>query len=171
MSILLPVNPPFSGWLVDGEKTVEWRKKPLPVGRAYIYDTKKYGGCGKVIGEVYILRSTKEQMDQVLGKAYDHFSQVIEVANFLKEGKISKEDLAKYGNGKAVYACECVEAIRYSNPIPLNRFWLPCNWKYDCCTCKLWNPDKYESFCKRSEPLTRPPQSWCYCEDLERETD
>lgn len=170
MSILLPVNPPYAGMLVDGKKTVEWRKKPLPTGTAYIYETKKHGGGGMVIGKVYILRSTKEDVGDLFGKMYDQFSTVPDIMNFLKEGKISKEDLVKYGNGNSVYACECCEAFKFITPLPLNRFWLPCNWKYDCCTCKLWNPDKYEAFCKRAEPLTRPPQSWCYVEDWKGES-
>ena len=79
MSILLPVNPPFSGWLVDGLKTVEWRKKPLPEGKAYIYDTKKSGGCGMVIGTVCIIRSTKEDVGDLFGKMYDQFSTVPDI--------------------------------------------------------------------------------------------
>ena len=93
MSILLSVNPPFAGWLVDGEKTIEWRKKPLPEGTAFIYETKKNGGSGMVIGKVYILRSTKEDVGDLFGKMYDQFSTVPDIMNFLKEGKISKEDL------------------------------------------------------------------------------
>lgn len=150
MSILLSVNPPFAGWLVDGEKTIEWRKKPLPVGTAYIYDTKKNGGSGMVIGKVYILRSTKEDGGDLFGKMYDQFSTVPDIMNFLKEGKISKEDLVKYGNGNSVYACKCCEALKYETPLPLSEFQAFGVWHYNT--------------------VTRPPQSWCYVDDLKGET-
>lgn len=153
MSILLSVNPPFAGWLVYGEKTIEWRKKPLPVGTAYIYETKKNGGCGMVIGEVEIGKTFFADANRVSDSA-------------IEDGKVSRFDLQNYAKGQILCAIFCNVAIRYTKPIPLSDFRLPCNWNYDCCTCKWWNPDKYESFCKRSEPLTRPPQSWCYVEDL-----
>ena len=65
--ILLSVNPPYAGLLVDGIKTVEWRKKPLPTWppvrwpqkpkvldplHVFIYETAHNGGCGMVIGDV-----------------------------------------------------------------------------------------------------------------------
>lgn len=61
-SILIAVNPPYAEWLVYGVKTIEWRTKPLPTAKhlynnikAYVYETKKGGGSGTVIGEVKIL--------------------------------------------------------------------------------------------------------------------
>jgi len=158
MSILLPVNPPYAGMLVDGLKTIEWRRKPLPEGTAYIYETKKKGGSGLIIGEVYIGDNIE-------------FPCVSDIPlRYLDKGIIDSPDMRDYIPFGTVYGNEVHLPIRYTIPLPLNRFRLPCNWKYDCCTCKLWNPDKYEAFCKRAEPLTRPPQSWCYCEDLKEET-
>lgn len=57
--IILAVNPPHAGNLVDGLKTIEWRTKPLPECKAYIYETKKNGGSGKVIGEVVFFTNRK----------------------------------------------------------------------------------------------------------------
>ena len=172
MSILLSVNPPFAGLLVDGEKTIEWRKKPLPTGKAYIYETKKGGGCGKVIGEVNIMRSTKEDVGNLFGKMYDEFSTVPDIMNFLKEGKISKEDLVKYGNGNSVYACVCCEAFKYETPLPLSEFFRPCptgTTPYKCISCKYCDCGgtiEPPSCNYTGDKITRPPQSWMYAEKV-----
>lgn len=172
MSILLSVNPPYAGMLVDGEKTNEWRTKPLPEGTAYIYETKKHGGCGMVIGEVYfgatngvpkeLLGSEKEGLDYLREKRYSDnvIDRTMEVtAAFVRDGKVSKEYLSKYAKGKkAIYANEGWDYKRYAKPIPLSQFFRPCNWKYDCGTCKRW----LRASLNCNDQITRPPQSWCY---------
>lgn len=158
MSILLSVNPPYAGMIVDGEKTIEWRKKPLPVGTAYIYETKKNGGCGMVIGEVQVTFSFNVNL-------------LLDLTTHLeRDGKVKQEDLIKYAGGRQIIANNVQNAKRYEKPIPLSSvFMYPCRWEYDCCTCKHWNPNDYGR-CEKVRELHRPPQSWCYCEDLKGET-
>lgn len=155
MSILLSVNPPFSGWLVDGEKTIEWRKKPLPVGKAYIYETKKNGGCGMVIGEVKIFNTFHVDANRVGEEA-------------IKEGKVSRFDLQNYAKGQMIGLNFCSFEKRYAKPIPLSDFMRPCTFKTPCPLCLLWSPVNRD-LCNGERTITRPPQSWCYCEDLKGE--
>ena len=55
MDIMLAINPPHVGRILEGVKRVEWRKVPLPVGRrTFLYETKNGGGCGMVVGEAVI---------------------------------------------------------------------------------------------------------------------
>ena len=196
MSILLSVNPPFAGWLVDGDKTTEWRTKPLPKGTAYIYETKKNGGCGMVIGAVYfgttngvpkeLLGSEKEGLDYLRQKRYSDsvIDRTMEVtAEFVRNGKVSKEYLAKYAKGKkAIYANEGWDYKRYAKPIPLSEFIHPsegcCN-EGKCRGCKWFDLGNewagLEDDCLADfdtdcfSPVRRPPQSWCYVEDLKGE--
>ena len=62
-SVMLSVNPPYSQQIISGYKLFEFRSLVLygmELGflpeqiTAYIYETKKKGGCGKVIGKVTI---------------------------------------------------------------------------------------------------------------------
>ena len=62
-SVMLSVNPPYSRQIMSGKKLFEFRSLVLngmDLGflpeeiLAYIYETKKKGGCGKVIGTVTI---------------------------------------------------------------------------------------------------------------------
>ena len=148
MSILLSANPPYAGWLVDGEKTIEWRKKPLPEGTAYIYETKKNGGCGIVIGEITIdgCYAKNPEFEIV------HFSETV-------RGKVGLYNLREYAKGRDIFANTCCGAIRYDKPIPLSEFKRPCDRGGDCDDCERWGG--YERGCII---ITRPPQSWMYAE-------
>ena len=45
MCVMLSVNPPHVGRIFEGIKRVEWRKRPLMLGRrTFIYETKNGGG-------------------------------------------------------------------------------------------------------------------------------
>ena len=156
MSILLSVNPPYAGWLVDGEKTIEWRKKPLPVGTAYIYETKKNGGCGMVIGEVEIGKTFFADANRVSDSA-------------IEDGKVSRFDLQNYAKGQIICATFINVAIRYTKPVPLSEFERPCPFHEKCFCCKYhFEGGMYEPpSCNYTDvEITRPPQSWCYVEDL-----
>lgn len=147
-SILISVNPPYAEWLVYGVKTIEWRTKPLPTAKclqndikAYVYETKKCGGSGAVIGEVKIFGEVK-----VLGI-------------------YSREQLKKYKKVGILYGAKMVAPKKYKEPRALSDFKRanrteensPCahtKWLYEPCeTCKECN-------------LKRPPQSWCYVEEI-----
>ena len=53
------INPPFSQLILDGKKKIEWRTKPLPLGWSELYETKKKGGLGKVIGQFEVVENIK----------------------------------------------------------------------------------------------------------------
>lgn len=155
MSILLSVNPPYAGWLVDGEKTIEWRKKPLPTGKAFIYETKKNGGNGKVIGEVFLDGYYAKNPEREIV----HFSEII-------RGKVGLNELRKYAKGRDIFANACFGAIRYRKEIPLSEFRVRKKIR------GYHRPD--ENFVERLlhggrievRQITRPPQSWMYAEKV-----
>lgn len=156
-AIILSVNPPHAGNLVDGLKTIEWRTKPLPECKAYIYETKKNGGSGLIIGEVVIGENAK-----------CNTNRLDRVSDFVKAGKVSSDYIREYAkahNTDVIYANMVWQEKRYEEPKKITEFKrlnrteenAPCahtKWLYgDCASCKECN-------------LTRPPQSWQFVEEL-----
>ena len=120
MSIIISVNPPHSGLLVDGIKEIEWRKRFLPRGKAFIYETKKHGGIGAVIGEVEI------------GGGFCVFPDFVG-DELIRAGRVDREFLKKDAGGESVWANNVDVAIRYKEPRPLSDFGLkrpPQSWCY-----------------------------------------
>ena len=85
---------------------------------------------------------------------------------------LSFEKLKEYLGKNIGYAWHISDLQIYDKPKELGEFRKPCNHINDCCTCKEAEFQYYEDelrgiICKRGIPLTRPPQSWCYVEELE----
>lgn len=53
-SVLISIQKPHTDDIFCGKKLLEWRKLQLPYGKYYVYESKKNGGCGKVVGELEI---------------------------------------------------------------------------------------------------------------------
>lgn len=162
-AIILSVNPPHAGNLVDGIKWVEWRTKPLPKCKVYIYETIKNGGSGLIIGEVVIGES-----------AICDTSRLDLVSDFVKAGKVSSDYISKYAkahNTTVVYANMVGEAKRYDVPKDITDFkrMVECRGvKGDCKgkEKKLRDCDFFGFDCKFPVFVERPPQSWFYVEEL-----
>lgn len=154
-AIIISVNPPHAGNLVDGFKTIEWRTKPLPECKAYIYETKKNGGSGKVIGEVVFFTNRKCKTGKI--DIYD-----------LKAGMVDYGFIVDYAanHDGVVYANECKGAVRYDKPKELSEFYL----LKRCNSCKVSGYEasacQYDEKCVVPAKLTRPPQSWQFVEEL-----
>lgn len=98
---------------------------------------------------------------------------------FLKESCISFEDVCEYRRNmpyyKPLYGWHISDLKIYDKPKELGEFFRkPCNHINDCCTCKeaefQYDGDELRGLiCKREISLTRPPQSWVYCEPIEEE--
>lgn len=92
----------------------------------------------------------------------------------IRESCIPKETLNAYADKKPVLYAWHISALKvYDTPKQLNKFWFPpelyCE-KERCGGC-LYDQvadanGEYSFDCEWKRPLTRPPQSWCYVEDL-----
>jgi hypothetical protein len=138
-AVLISINKPHTDDIFSGEKILEWRKKPLPVGRHYVYETKNKGGCGMVIGEMIITGS----------KAVDT-SRPLEVC-LVNAGRIHPATLKQYANNGIVYANFITDAKRYDEPMDVH-------W--------LQKPSVPGDFWPKDVSIRRPPQSWCYVEEM-----
>lgn len=173
-SVMLSIRPKWCEKIASGKKTLEVRKTrpkiPTPF-KCYIYCTnakdlmfwrnKKYSYCddrshnafdqcmnGKVIGEFVC--------DNILRHCNMQNSDIAEQYSLVK-----REKLFEYSNGKELFGWHISDLIIYDKPKELSEFLKPCTFD-ECDKCdncrelsKLFN-------CR----ITRPPQSWCYVEEL-----
>lgn len=82
---------------------------------------------------------------------------------------LTEEELCEYGNGKNLYGWHICELKVYDKPKELTEFKGVCRQPNDvqCENCPYcdWNGGK--DFCKdKRRIITRPPQSYCYVEEL-----
>lgn len=179
-SVLISIRPKWTEKIANGEKTIEVRKtapKEVPF-KAYIYETQgqyvkfthgahtKYGyGCGKVIGEficdkVYPIKNRGSRFSV----ADEEQSVTNEIA---RQSCLYYDDMVSYFGNKDGFGWHISDLKIYNKPKELSEFCIPC--KVSCENCK--NPLYFECWCeeKGKKIVTRPPQSWCYVEDLGEE--
>lgn len=172
-AVMISINPKWCDLIANGKKTLEVRKtKPgleTPF-KAYIYCTQdknvvfanhnNWRGNGLVIGEFICDRIRVEQ---------EIADQLVDVGLML-HSCLSSAELLKYANGKALYSWHISELKIYDEPKPLCEFehppYLDCD--IPCRLCKygfvVYGAFGAEYDCDRK--LKRPPQSWCYVEEV-----
>ncbi|MBR3815113.1 MAG: hypothetical protein IKJ27_00130 [Clostridia bacterium] len=150
---LTSINPPHTNNIFSGLKGIEWRTKPMPTGKHYCYETKKCFGVGKVIGEFRIWRVVR----------YENISTIPE--GYISSGCVPIEFLEAYSKGRPIYANFIKSPVKYDKPKELS--------EYKKINRECWYA--YLGLAKRDCPecqnkgcfIQRPPQSWCYVEELE----
>lgn len=171
-SVLIAIRPQGVEKIARGEKTIEVRKtapQEVPF-KAYIYCTKEkkqddiiwagiFGDRGKwngrVIGEFICNNASELDYVYYWNNGYEF------------ETCLTYRQVADYGKGKTLYGWHISDLKIYDKPRELSEFCIPC--KVSCENCK--NPLYFECWCeeKGKKIVTRPPQSWCYVEDLGEE--
>lgn len=141
------------------------------------------GGCGKVVGE-YICRKVEiVRADNMIQAYYSN----------RPETRVTDEQLFAYANGRPLKFLYMEDVIFYDKPKELGEFWAYNkelhnrfeNEENFCCydgtneygelinECAVFNKnitrcyscwEEWSGWCHR---ITRPPQSWCYVEELE----
>lgn len=155
------------------EKSIEVRKTkpsiPTPF-RVYIYETKSRDNTiykrykvddirsGKVIGEFVC---DKVMFLTPLGLRGFEMREEI-----LKSICLTNDDLNAYGGLKTLYGWHISQLKIYDKPKELKDFLLPCGGKI-CWGCNLLNVKEADCINRGKRYATRPPQSWCYVQELE----
>ena len=189
-SVLISIKPEWVGKITSGKKTIEVRKsapKEVPF-KAYIYMTKKkpymltFAGNGKmrvhngmVIGEficdkVYKIEPIFSFYDCYSG--YDDSSDSSYFEDYsidderLKKTCLTRQDLYIYGKGKKLYGWHISDLKIYDKPKELSEFIKACHYTDGsyCLGGKCEHYDDYSGKC--CCVVKRPPQSWCYVEEL-----
>lgn len=175
-AVMLSIRPQWCEKIANGEKTIEVRKTrpnlPTPF-KAYIYCTlpkyphedfiatdyprpQFYGG-GKVIGEF-----TCDQIFPI--NVFDNGSIQNWLFEHMERSCLTYEELADYiGNGKTGYGWHIADLLIYDQPRELSEFQRatdPCDschaeYTWECTDCKKFGGN-----------IKRPPQSWCYVEEV-----
>lgn len=184
-AVLISIQPKWVEKIANGEKTIELRKtapKEVPF-KCYIYCTN-----AKTIGDIILCKSEestklfgynavkginkgfakKEDID-LKGKVIGEF--VCDTAEWMSMRDCDKvcmtlKEAVDYGKGKPLYGLHISDLKIYDKPKELSEFYKPCPTKEkgDCLSCNCLADNDYGGICTNN--LTRPPQSWCYVEEL-----
>lgn len=179
--VLISINPKWCEKIVSGEKTIEVRKSSpgeVPF-KCYIYCTKEKGRNamyrgnvinGKVIGEficdkVYDITPHNDGQgtnQYICGWAFDIHNHCL-----------TFEQLDNYLKGKKGYGWHISDLKIYDKPRELSEFISPSKYKncVDYCRNGICSNLDYEELCGaikhcRYKKISRPPESWCYVEEL-----
>lgn len=169
-AVLISIQPKWCEKIAARWKSLELRKSkpniPVPF-KCYIYQTrhrwafkllrslKLYNlsdalrkGFGKVIGEFVC--------DHILGHCEMGNADIAEQQSCVRRDKVFE-----YSGGKEVYGWHISDLVIYKEPKPLGAFNYACDkdMEMDCTICA-------ELGVLKCKPVTRPPQSWCYVQEV-----
>lgn len=191
-AVLISIRPKWCEKIVNGEKTVEVRKtrpKMEPPFRCYIYCTlpkyphedyittehplPQYYGGGKVIGEFVC-----DRIDRLARVGFDGSGEpakycicnsdmsVWPVDGICEEACLTQEELEKYLGGYEGYGLHISGLKVYDTPKELSEFRKACAHDWYCDSCAMYRENN--GTCgNESLLLRRPPQSWCYVQEVE----
>ncbi len=147
---LISIQKPHTDNIFSGIKKVEWRTFSLPAGRHHVYETKRGGGLGMVIGTFRT-------------NTYYHFTDVSDIPEWLiRDGCVSREFLKQYARGRSLFANVIYDVKRFELPK------LICEYNayarhQNCQKCGYWNIIPYPCYtCPKCSIVTNPPQSFMY---------
>lgn len=137
-------------------------------------------GNGKVIGEFICNRIDCYTDEVVYACSTEDYSAWNDFE--LEKACIHPDDLEKYADGNDLYGWHISDLVIYDQPKELSEFCKPCKDPYRYCQECKHGLIKYPSWVETSEDLYgccfdteclnvlhRPPQSWCYVEELEND--
>lgn len=176
--ILASIKPYYYYLIAEGKKKIEVRKtalKNLPQDIAFYMskDEKSFAKIPKEFQEKYRehfgkvgIRAVVDNMDVY---AYDCCDGVDIDDDMLLETMIDREYINIYAKGKAIYGWHISDMKIYDKPKELSEFW----GRKNCLaadTVECWNcfAACREINGRHYQPLSRPPQSWQFVEELEK---
>lgn len=126
-------------------------------------------GNGSVIGEFVcdeitpLFSVATTSWDLLAGNVHEYAKGLVIMA------RLTEEEIHSYANGKNCYAWHISDLKIYDKPKELGEFSKP--FVFDDRPMKDWCHNHCEicneENCKYDLRITRPPQSWCYVEELE----
>ena len=172
-AVMLSIRPKWVEKIANGEKTIEVRKtKPkleTPF-KCYIYRTK--GTVPHIINDKWV---QMEVGGTVVGEfTCDAITRVNicgfwddsgkQLDNRLKETCLTSKEFLDYLGEKVGYGWHISDLRIYDTPKELSEFKTLCRVDADCCACPYYNYTKMDC---DGRVIGRPPQSWCYVDDVQ----
>lgn len=121
MPYLISINKPHTDNIFSDKKTIEWRKKKLPDGFYYVYETKNKGGCGAVVGIIFINNAMKDK--PYIVSTYESIHWLPD--DYIKEGCVDRLFLEEYigeDSGNLLWGNRIERTLKFKEPIPINLF-------------------------------------------------
>ena len=195
-AVLISIQPKWCEKIASGEKTIEIRKtrpKFQTPFKCYIYATwngskkeilvKQDGllycedwrkasalqrASGKVIGE-FVCDMVEDLHEWELSPSKRFYEEEkARIDLFLKESCLTYEEICVYMKNlpsiKPLYGWHIADLKIYDKPKELGEFTPICRVRKDLCKVCCFYEEAFGGCCR---VLSRPPQSWCYVEDLE----
>lgn len=169
-AVMLSIQPKWCELIASGKKTIEVRKtapKLQTPFKCYIYEMKNTEGVqgftilgryrlGTVIGDFVCDYVVPFRIDCEMN---------VPVMSFQQSALSWKEFIEYAGDKPYIYGWHISDLKIYDTPKELGEFKTPCkvSKKIPCSSCGY--ASTYMERCERPA-LTRPPQSWCYVEEL-----
>lgn len=177
-AVLISIRPEWVARISRGVKTTEVRKscpKQKTPFRCYIYctmpntkdphkllgihgtDGKIRRGNGKVIGEFIC--------DKITINIPGYKDHVPAYWDLVDGSCLTTDELMDYGKWNILYGWHISNLFIYDQPKSLNDFRHQCENKWWCECCDMYS-DNDGSCGNAALQISRPPQSWCYVEEL-----
>lgn len=189
-AVMMSIQPKWCELIESGKKTIEVRKtrpKLETPFKCYIYETKAKdhyavfheNTIGKVIGEfvcddiTYLGNIATDPWKYLSGSTHEYHKKLV-----IEKGCLTENEILYYGGQ---YAWHISNLVIYDEPKELSEFYrlgnpLICDGRYceNCNHLKYMqvNSDEWDYDCdcqhqlENRITLKRPPQSWCYVEEL-----
>lgn len=167
-SVLISIRPKWCEKILNGEKTIEVRKtrpKLATPFNCYIYCTQSgvalgaWGKHGKVIGEF-----TCDRIDR-LAPANEPYGIYDIDDDYVLQTCLENGALWDYGHGTPLYGWHVTDLRIYDVPRELSAFRRACKNSWYCESCAMYLENN--GTCgNESLQIRRPPQSWCYVEEM-----
>ena len=184
-SVLISIQPKWCELIANGKKTIEARKTRPKIEtpfKCYIYMTKTgnkpikiiegkngiacleidYKMAGKVIGELVCDLIEKYQYSDSNYGGIDMDCQALE------DTCLTKEEAEQYAKCNPLYGWHISNLKIYDKPKEPGEFKKPCEAEFAidyCCGCP-YDKKRRENGGDCNRQITRPPQSYCFVEEL-----
>lgn len=178
-AVLISIRPEWCEKIANGEKTVEVRKtrpKLETPFKCHIYCTMDHPYISISCGELDKLNYRTNTVGRCNGKVIGEFTcdRIYELAplnhaqdDVEKQACLTREEIVNYLKGTG-YGWHIVDLRIYDQLRELTEFRRPCPNDLYCETCAMYSNNT--GICNNGAlPLRRPPQSWCYVEELKPE--
>lgn len=187
-AVLISVQPKWCELIASGKKTIEVRKTRPKINmpfKCYIYMTAtkercRYweyitayqnrkgdilNGSQKVIGEFVC-----DEIIKIIAYPEKEDTFAIEYEKGLdamEQSCLSIKEAEKYAKGKPLYGWHITDMKIYEKPKNIKEFLKPCPYgELPCSNCPSCERDENDNLIQCFNTVSRPPQSWCYVEDL-----
>lgn len=177
-SILLSIKPKYVELIATRKKTIEVRRtvpQEVPF-KAYIYQTKSKDNSiykrykvndiksGKVIGEFICDKVIRTCGWRLRGDTQQCAKRTVAETEFPKLACLTIDEIVDYAGSenREVVGWHISDLKIYDKPKELSEF------KTGCKGCKERDTYHCAFYCYGERPLTRPPQSYMFVEEVER---